>query len=73
MKQFIAFNLGNGSNNSGPKSKEEAEKWAAKMLADKPNLESITLTEVIGEYRRTTPTVEFTATQLDHLSEVKAA
>ena len=58
MKQYVAF-LSGSVNNSGQRSRDEAEKWAAKQLADKPQIEAVTITEVIGEYRRTTPAVEF--------------
>lgn len=58
MKQYVAF-APSGTGNSGQKSMEGAQQWAAKMLADKPQLEAITITEVIGEYRRITPTIQF--------------
>lgn len=64
MKKYIAFAQGNACN-SGPKFQDEAEKWAAKTLADRPNVESVTITEIIGEYRRTTPIVRFVAAPAD--------
>jgi hypothetical protein len=58
MKMYIAFAPSNACN-SGMKSREEAEKWAAKTLADRPNVENIIITEVIGTLNRTAPAVEF--------------
>lgn len=57
MKKYIA--LSTSSNVSGPKSREEAEKWAAKEMANKPHIECVFLAEVVGELRRITPIVEF--------------
>lgn len=58
MKKYVAFVNGVAAS-SGFKTKEEAESWAAKTLADKPNLEYVTLVEVVGEYHRTTPAIRF--------------
>lgn len=58
MKKFYAFSLNNGSSNSGVTTEVAAKEWAAKELANKPNLQFIYIAEVIEQARRVTPTIE---------------
>ncbi len=71
MKKYMAFVQGA---NSGIVTKENAEKWAAKILADRPQTQIVHICEVIATCERTTPTVETKQffCQLDEPSE-KAA
>lgn len=55
MKKYYAFVNGM---NSGIVSKEEAHKWAAKILGDHPKFTTIHIGEVIETAERTTPTIE---------------
>lgn len=77
MKRYIGYFQ---TSVSAISSKEEVHKWAAKMLADRPQLQKVHICEVIETAERTTPTIEvksfFVATEAseDHtLDAAKAA
>lgn len=55
MKKYLAYHA---NTTSAITSKEEAHKWAAKQLADRPQLQQIYICEVIEVAARTTPTIE---------------
>lgn len=58
MKKYIAFAINGVSCNSGVATKEKAHAWAAKTLADRPQIASVYIAEVIETASRTTPTIE---------------
>lgn len=58
MKKYIAFATNGGNCNSGLQTPEKALAWAAKILADRPQIASVYIAEVIEVASRTTPTIE---------------
>lgn len=54
MKRYIAYFQ---TNVSAVSTKEEAHKWAAKMLAEKPTLAEVRICEIVEVAERTTPTI----------------